>query len=167
MRKLACSAAKGVFGGLFAACLLLSVGSAAAQEWHFSEASTVPAALPDFENDGPGKFKGSSSCNFVMPQGGGYDAQLLLYYARWMTPYASARITSPAWERLKFSGQLDAFSPNIAITLRCVDPNDLSYHEDVSSAWQLVGYDEPTPNFECPLRFPLPIQAWCWTAAFW
>ena len=167
MRKFANSAPKEVFGGLFAACLLLSAGSAAAQEWHLSELSTVPATFPDIENDGPGNFMGTSSCDFVMPQGGGYDAHLLLYSARWMTPYASARIASPAWERLEFSGQLDGFSPNIAITLRCMDPNDSSIQEDVSSDWQVVGYDEPTPNFECPLRVPLPIQAWCRTAVWW
>jgi hypothetical protein len=167
MMKFACRAPKGGFEGLFAACLLLSAGSAAAQEWHVSDFSEVPAALPDVENDGPGNFMDTSSCNFVMPQGGGYDASLLLYSQQWMTPYASARIASPAWEQLNFSGQLDGFSPNIEIALRCIDPNDSSYHQDVSSGWQLVGYDEPTPNFECPVRFGLPIQAWCRTAAFW
>jgi hypothetical protein len=167
MREFACNAPKGVFGGTFAACLLLSAGSAAAQEWHFSEYSAVPAALPERENDGPGNFMGTSSCNFVMPQGGGFDADLLLYSQRWMTAYGSARIASPAWERLQFSGQLDGFSPNIEIALRCIDPNDSSYHVDVSSDWQLVGFDEPTPNFECPARFGLPIQAWCRTAVFW
>lgn len=156
-----------VLGGAFAASLLVAPGSASAQDWHFSELSEVSASLPDFDNDGPGNRMGTSSCAFVMPQGGGYDARLLVYSSRGMAPYASARIDSPAWERLVFSGQFDSFSTNIALHIQCTDPNDRSVQEAFNTGWRLVGFDDPIPNFECPPEKPELVQAWCRTAAFW
>jgi len=153
--------------GACAASLLLAAGSASAQEWHISEFGDRSAVLPDFDNDGPGNRMGTSTCEFVMPQGAGYQASLLVYSSRGMTPYASARIASAAWERLEFQGQLDGYSPNIAISIQCKDPNDPSVQEAFSSGWQLVGYDDPMPNLECPAEKPELVQAWCKTAAYW
>ncbi len=159
---------RSVFGGAFAASLLVAAaGSASAQDWHYSELSEIPAVLPDFDNDGPGNRMGTSTCDFVMPQGGGYDAQLLVYSSQGMASYASARIDSPAWERLVFSGQFDGFSTNIAINIQCTDPNDRSVHEAFNTGWLLVGFDDPIPNFECPSDKPELVQAWCRTATYW
>jgi hypothetical protein len=154
-------------GGVFALSLLLAAGSASAQDWHISGLSERAAVLPDSDNDGPGNRMGTSTCEFIMPQGGGYQASLLVYSSRGMAPYASARIASPSWERLEFQGQLNRYSPNIAINIQCMDPNDPSVQEAFTSGWQLVGYDDPLPNFECPAEKPVLVQAWCQTAAYW
>jgi hypothetical protein len=144
---------------------------ASAQEWHVSPEWGTPAILPDQDNDGPGNRMGTGQCDFLMSGNQAYSAALLVYQSGANAPYSAAQYGNGRWDILQSQGTLDDYQFSVKLMNQCMNPDDPSVQESVSSDWVPLTADGWSNGWYeglvCPEHAPQLVQAWCKTRVFW
>lgn len=151
-----------VAGGLGSA-----TGHASAAEFHEGQPGSM-VTLPDLDHDGRGCRSAETTCDFVMPGDGDYEARLVLAQHAGGPPHSTVMLHGSGWSKLKIEDGTLPYAPQVFIIHLCMNPDDPTVHYAIPTGPYSIALDEVSPAYKgCPDWAPSFIQATCSTVTTW